>query len=306
MQRQLSSKDLLEVGYVGNRGVHLSATDDFNDPTPGPGTIQARRPYTQWSNITFQSQDQSNHYDALQTKFDHRFSHGFNVLVSYTFSKWLSYTQTPQAGGNTGYEYARSPYDIPQNLAVSGTVDLPIGHGRKFLSNSNGFVNAFLGGWQAQSIDVLRSGVPYTPVVSSDIANTGVGSQRPDPSLVSTPNYTKTLNSWFDKGRYITASHFANGTVGGGNRIGTDVYRYGQVRANTLRADLYRQFDASLFKNFALPRESTLSFRAEVFNLPNTPSFSAPNATIDATGGGQVTSTSNNQRNLQFALKYNF
>lgn len=49
-----------------------------------------------------------------------------------------------------------------------------------------------------------------------------------------------------------------------------------------------------------------MSFRAEFFNLLNMPSFSAPNATIDATAGGQVTSTSNHQRNLQFALKYNF
>lgn len=228
------------------------------------------------------------------------------MLVSYTFSKWLSYTQTPAVGGNTGYEYARSPYDTPHNLAASGTVELPVGRGRKFLSHSNGLVNSLLGGWQAQSIAVLRSGTPYTPVVSSDVANTGVGGQRPDLSPAATPGYQKTLSSWFDKGRYITASHFANGTVGGGARTGTDVYRYGQVRANTLRADLYRQFDASIFKKFSLPRESTLSFRAEFFNLPNTPSFSAPNATIDATAGGKVTSTSNTQRNLQFALKYNF
>ena len=181
-----------------------------------------------------------------------------------------------------------------------------MGRGHKYLSKSNGFVNAALGGWQLQSLNILRSGTPYTPVVSSDVANTGVGGQRPDLSLTSTPGYVQTLSSWFDKGRYIRADRVANGALNGGARSGNDVYRYGQVRANTLRADVYRQFDASIFKNFALPHESTMSFRAEFFNLPNTPSFGAPNATIDATAGGQITTTSNNSRNLQFALKYNF
>jgi len=143
-------------------------------------------------------------------------------------------------------------------------------------------------------------------VVSGDIANTGVGGQRPDLSGVSTPGYTKTLSSWFDKGKYIVANRAANGTVGGAARTGNDVYRYGQVRANTLRSDLYRQFDASIFKNFNMPHESTLSFRAEVFNVPNTPSFGAPNSTIDTAAAGTVTTTSNNSRNLQFALKYIF
>ena len=307
VQRQLSSKDVFEIGYVGNRGVHLNSTNDINFPlAPGPGSIQSRRPYTQWSNITYQTQDLSNHYDSLQTKFDHRFSHGFNVLVAYTFSKYLTYNQAPALGGNTSYEYALSAFDIPHNLAISGTVQLPVGRGRKFLGNSNHLVDSVVGGWQLQTINILRSGTPYTPVVSGDIANTGVGGQRPDLSLVSTPNYTRTLSSWFDKGRYIVASRAPNGAVGGAARSGNDVYRYGQVRANTLRSDVYRQFDASVFKNFALPGESTLSFRAEFFNLPNTPSFSAPNATIDAAAGGQVTNTSTNSRNLQFALKYNF
>jgi hypothetical protein len=306
VQRQISNKDVFEIGYVANRGIHLSASNSFNDPAPGPGTIQTRRPYTQWSGISFQTQDMSNNYNSLQTKFDHRFSHGFNVLVAYTFSKWLQYVQTPALGGVQGYEYALSASDTPHNVAISGTVQVPVGRGRKYLNHTNGLVNAVLGGWQLQTINIMRSGTPYTPVVSGDIANTGVGGQRPDLSGVSTPGYTKTLSSWFDKGRYVVANRVANGTVGGGARTGNDVYRYGQVRSNTLRSDMYRQFDASVFKNFPMPHEGTLSFRAEFFNLPNTPSFSAPNATIDAAAGGVITNTSNNSRNLQFALKYNF
>ena len=78
------------------------------------------------------------------------------------------------------------------------------------------------------------------------------------------------------------------------------------MRANTLRADVGRQFDASLFKNFALPNESTLSFRAEFFNLPNIVTFAAPSTNIDSAAGGQITATGNTPRQIQFALKYNF
>lgn len=68
----------------------------------------------------------------------------------------------------------------------------------------------------------------------------------------------------------------------------------------------YRQFDASVFKDFHLGCESILQFRTEFFNLSNTTSFNAPNATINTSSGGQVTSTSVPSREIQFALKYNF
>jgi hypothetical protein len=292
IQHQFSEHDLLEIGYVGNRGVHLSSTNDANVPaTPGPGAIQQRRPYPLWSGITYQTQDMTNRYHSLQAKFEHRFSHNFNILAAYTWSKVMQYNQSSALGGNTAYEYALAPFDVPHNLAVSGSYLLPIGRDRKFLNNKNSFVDAVIGGWQAQTILVVRSGTPYTPVISSDRANTGVASQRPNlsPAGCST-NFQRTLVNWFDKSCYVVAP----------------VYTYGQVRANTLRSGTYNQFDGSIFKNFSLPRESTLSFRAEFFNFPNTTSFNAPNATIDATAGGQVTSTSNTQRTIQFALKYNF
>jgi hypothetical protein len=293
VQHQFSDHDVLEIGYVGNRGVHLSATNDANVPlVPGPGAIQARRPYPLWSGIAYQTQDMSNHYDSLQAKFEHRFSYGFGGLVAYTYSKVLQYNQSSVLGGNTAYEYALAPFDVPHNVAISGSYQLPFGRNRKYLNSTNGFVDAFVGGWQAQTILVVRSGTPYTPLISSDRANTGVGSQRPNLNPAGgNPNFQRSLSAWFDRSRYVVAP----------------IYTYGQVRANTLRADTYNQFDASVFKNFSLPGESTLSFRAEFFNFPNTVSFNAPsNVTIDSAAAGQVTSTSNSQRSIQFALKYNF
>lgn len=291
VQQQLGAKTVFDLAYVGNHGVHLQSANDFNDPTPATGAIQARRPYQPWGAITYQSQDTGTTYQSLQAKLEHRAGNGLTGLVSYTWSKFLQSNQSPAVGGNAGYERTYSPFNTPQNVAMSGTYELPVGRGRKYLANSNRVVNAALGGWQVQTIIVLRSGTPYTPVISSDRANTGVGGQRPNLNpLGGSPIFNKTLNSWFDKTKYVVAPQ----------------YTYGQIRANTLQSDAFRQYDASVFKSFALPGESTLSFRAEFFNLPNTNSFTAPGSTIDASSGGVVTSTSIPSRDIQFALKYNF
>jgi hypothetical protein len=291
IQRQLSSRDVFDIGYVGNRSVHLNSNNDFNDPAPGPGNIQARRPYQPWGTIQFNTQDMSQNYSSLQTKFEHRFSHQFMFLTSYTWSKLLMYSQSPPLGGNVGYEYTYSPYDVPHQVAMSGIYALPVGTGKMFLSNSNVFVNEILGGWQAQTIIVLRSGTPFTPVIGGDRANTGVGSQRPNLNPAGcSASFQRSIKTWFDRGCYVDAP----------------VNSYGTVLANTLRADVGRQFDASLFKNFAMPNESTLSFRAEFFNVPNLTTFAAPNANIDSTSGGQITAQGNSPRQIQFALKYSF
>jgi hypothetical protein len=291
VQQQLSPKTVFDVAYVGNHGLHLQATDDFNDPSPAAGAVQGRRPFQPWGAITFQSQDLGTTYQALQAKLERRVSDGITGLISYTWSKFMQSNQSPALGGNIGYERTYSPFNTPQNLAISGSYQLPVGRGRKYMANSGHFVDAVLGGWQVQTIIVLRSGTPYTPIVSTDRANTGVGSQRPNLNPAGgSPTFHKSLSSWFDKTAYVVAPQFT----------------YGQVKAFTLQSDAFRQYDASIFKNFALPGESVLSFRVEFFNLPNTTSFNAPSSTIDASSCCTVTATSIPSRDIQLALKYNF
>jgi hypothetical protein len=286
IQQQLSPKTVADINYVGNLGLHLQGTDDFNDPSPAAGAIQARRPHQPWGSITFESQDLGTTYQSLQAKIEHRTGNGFTGLISYTWSKFMQSNQSPALGGNLGYERTYSPFNTPQNLAMSGTYELPFGRNRTFIANANRFVDSVLGGWQVQTIIVLRSGTPYTPIVGSDVANTGIGNQRPNlnPSGGS-PTFKKSLTKWF---------------------VAAAQYNYGQVKAYTLQSDAFRQYDASIFKNFTLPGESVLSFRAEFFNLPNTNSFNAPGATITSSSCCAVTSTSIPSRDIQFALKYNF
>jgi hypothetical protein len=295
IERQLTDKSFIDVAYVANHALHLQSTDSFNTPPPAAsGSIQSRRPYQPWGSMTYQSQDQSAVYQSLQAKWQQRMNHGLAAMVSYTYSKFLQKTQTPQAGGDWAYERTYSPFDVPQNLAISGTYMLPVGRGRQLLSNANGVTNSILGGWQIQTIIILRSGIPFTPIVGSDVANTGIGNQRPNLSGKSDPNFVKSLSTWFDRTRYAAATP-VNG-----------VPQYGTVKGNTLRSDMWRQYDASIFKNFSMPGETKLSFRAEAFNLPNTTSFAAPGATVTSSTCCAVTATSTASRDIQFALKYDF
>jgi hypothetical protein len=291
IERQLTDKTLLEVAYVANHALHLQSSNSYNTPTPASGAIQARRPYQPWGSMTMQSQDNGATYQSLQAKWQHRMSNGLAAMVSYTWSKFLNIAQTPAAGGDGAYEHTYSQFDVPQNLAISGTYMLPIGKSKQFMSNANGVTDAIFGGWQIQTITILHSGTPYTPIVGSDVANTGIGSQRPNlnPNGGSS-SFKQSLSKWFDPTLYTAAPALT----------------YGTVKGYTLRSDMRRQFDASIFKNFNMPGETKMSFRAEAFNISNTTSFNAPGSTITSSTCCAITSTSTNPRDIQFALKYDF
>jgi hypothetical protein len=293
VQDQLMKNLSLTVAYVGNKTTHaqlISVPD--NVPDPGPGAIQSRRPYQQWSQFFIGNTNGNANYHALQVTLERRFSAGYQLLASYAFSKCLD--QGSNQGGPITVSFlsanrAVCDYNIPNTLTVSSLYELPFGRGRSFLSNANGFVDALLGGWQLAGILTARSGLPFTPVISGDQANTGVGSQRPtlvgDPSAVN-----QTVSSWFNPNAFTTPTR----------------YTYGNSGRNILTADALIQLDMTLEKRFKLFESSQLEFRAEAFNLLNRPTFNAPNATIGSASAGVVTSTLNANRILQLALKLYF
>ncbi|MDQ2945351.1 MAG: carboxypeptidase-like regulatory domain-containing protein, partial [Acidobacteriota bacterium] len=289
VQRQLPFDSVLEVDYVGNKGSNLYDGNPINNPPAGPGAIQARRPYPLFGGITYNGQDTSTHYNALQAKFQKRFSAGVWYLVSYTWSKNITVGNVPAVGGNYAYESALSGSDIPQNLTASAGFELPFGRGKRFLSNANLFATGLLGGWQLQGITVLRSGRPFTPTISRDVSNTGIGGQRPNRSGSGKLDHP-TIANWFDKTAFSVPANFT----------------YGNSGANILREDRFKNLDLSLFKQFQINERARIQFRAEAFNLTNTASFAGPGTNIDTASGGLVTSTISAPRNVQFGLKLNF
>jgi hypothetical protein len=289
VQQALFERMSVELNYVGTKGSNQQQAEPINIPDPGPGNIQARRPYPRFGNVSIHSQALSTEYHALQAKLQKRVSGGVWYLASYTFSKSRTTAPAPEIGGNFTYDTGPSSFDIPHLLAVSFGSELPFGSGKRFLGGAGGLANALVGGWQAQGIINFRSGLAFTPTISRDVANTGVGSQRPN-RIGSGEAQNPTLDAWFDKSAFVEPAQFTYGTSG----------------RNILRGDHQWNVDASLFKKFAVNGSSTIEFRAEAFNLLNSVYFSLPNTAIDTAAGGRVTSTSNRSRQLQFGLKYLF
>ena len=289
VQRQLAKSFVVDFEYVGNKGTHLAGSDGFNIPDPGPGGVQARRPYPRFASFNYFANDISSTYHALQGKLEKRLSNGLWFLTSYTFSKSLWSINTPAAGGRYRFEKGPSEFQVPHSFSHSFGYALPFGRGKAIANNVNRVADAFIGGWQMQGIFLFRSGVPFTPSLSRDVANTGVGGQRPN-RIASGVSDNPTLERWFDPTAFVAASNFT----------------YGNSGLRILSPDILRTVDFSLFKQFTITERSKVQFRFEAFNLPNTPSFAAPNSTIDTSTVGRITSTATGPRQMQLALKFTF
>jgi hypothetical protein len=287
-QQELLARTSLEVNYVGTKGSNQQQAEQINIPPAGPGAIQARRPYPRFGTLSMHTQALSSEYHALQAKLQKRASNGYWYIVSYTFSKSLTTAPAPEIGGNFTYDTGSASFDIPHLLSTSFGAELPFGKGKHFLGSAGNVANALVGGWQAQSIITFRSGLPFTPTVSRDVANIGIGSQRPN-RIGSGKLDNPTIDVWFDKTAFVTPADFTFGNSG----------------RNILRGDHVWNVDASLFKKFEVGAKR-FEFRAEAFNLLNSVYFALPNTNIDIAAGGRVTATSNQARQMQFALKYIF
>jgi len=304
IQHQLTQSTSLDLSYVGNKTTHLNQNIGINDPNPGPGAIQTRRPFAQWGAFTYPVFSENANYNAFQAKFESRNWHGLNTLISYSWSKCID--SGSLQGGTTLLLLSsnRGPcdYDLPQSFTGSVNYPLPFGKGRQFASNAPGFVNQIIGGWEIASIVTLRSGQPFTPLISSDTANTGVSSQRPNvngaPIMVGQPT------CWF----YVSANSACSSFVSGVANTFTvpATFTYGNGGRNTLRADSLKQVDFTLLKMFPITERTALQFRAEMFNILNHPVFAIPTNTINNSSGGQVSSTLNSARIIQLALKLSF
>jgi hypothetical protein len=275
-----------------------------NDPLPGPGAIQNRRPYPQWGTFIFAEFQGNANYNALQAKYEARNWHGLTSLLSYAWSKCID-TGTTQ-GGTTllllnSYR-APCDYDLRQAFAGSFDYALPFGNGRQFLSGAHGIVNQIIGGWEMAGVVTLRTGLPFTPVVNGDNANTGVSNQPP--TVIGTPTYVGQPSCWF----YVAANPSCVSLAPNATSAFAvpAQYTYGDGARNILRANGLKQVDFTMMKVFPIRERTNLQFRAEMFNILNHPTFSAPSTAINNSSGGQVGTTLNAARIIQLALKLQF
>jgi hypothetical protein len=319
VQWQIRNNLSMEVAYVGNRSVHtqlISVPDNIPQPgvtviTPdgvkhGPAdSIQSRRPYPQWGAFFLGLTNGSGSYNALQAKIEKRYDNGFQLLGSYAYSKCLDNGTSQSAPPTVGLyrlNYGVCDIDLRHVLTVSSVYALPFGKGRMFMNHSNAIVNGAFGGWEVAGIFTARSGLPYTPVVGSDVANTGISNQRPVRRGV--PLQPRLPNCWF----YDSA----NAKCQNADPNGTDAfasapqYAYGDSGRNILFGDGLVQLDATLKKVFQIHEALNTELRLEAFNVANHTTFANPGATIGTSSTGVVSSTLNSNRTLQAAIKVNF
>ncbi|HEX5482017.1 MAG TPA: TonB-dependent receptor [Terriglobia bacterium] len=310
VQRQLTQSLMAEVDYMGSRGKNLPDFVNANDPPPGnpnpvgsdlnprPEVIYAPTLGAMSNNVNLASSN----YNALVLKVNKNFSHGLNFLANYTWSHLL---QTP---GGEGYGNSTSPQDpncrmcdygvsgnsYPSIFTAAWTYDLPAGHGRRFLSNANGVVNAVLGGWELSGIAHYHSGYYYGIGLNFDAANVGARGN------VDRPNYVGGVACISNPNQPDATEGFINPAA-----FAVPVLAFGNLGRNTCVGPSFYNIDLGLYKNFEIREgKEHFQFRSEFFNLPNTHSFSGIRSTLGNPGFGQATGTQQDARIIQFGLKF--
>jgi hypothetical protein len=274
VERELTSVLALHMAYVGTRGENVTAVvskGGFSDPN-----IKDR--LTTIANLA------SSKYDSLQVKMNLRPWHGLSYLTSYTFGKAINdspgpfpgpggnFKNTPTDPNNLLLDRGLADYDVKHRFTFAGTYDIQLFRGL------TGLPRHILNGWQINSIVTLQSGTPFSVFDDDGRA-----------ALIGNPHLKNpTTNRFFNIAAFEATKTNPSGR-------------------NILRGPKYTNIDASVFRRFTLRERTQLEFRAEAFNLFNTPHYNLP--VITGFGGdfGRIISTRNNsERQIQLGLRLTF
>ncbi len=314
VQRELPGAWLLDLAYVGTRGLHLVRETDPNQPQPDPVTQTAPRRYSNFSGFSYTESSGSSIYHGLQCKVERHYSSGLAFLGAYTYSKSIDTNSTPfgtdrnenfpQNSRNLASEKALSDFDFRHRLSVAYVYDLPIGNTRWKAQNPR--VNSLIEGWELSGIVTAQSGPPFTPQISGNISQadeeeiTGQGHPTDRPNLAGSNLYPArpTPDQW------VLASAFSAPAP----------FTFGNAGRNILSGPGLASWDFSLIRKFRLLEAKTLEFRAEMFNIFNRANFDIPQRDVASPSFGKIFNTvqplaglasggPGDPREIQFALK---
>lgn len=320
IEQQLGKNSVFQLAYVGTHGVHLSYIYNLNQATEpldsnfGPAPNYGRPYFSTVPNIAA-IRTNSNIADSithqLQAKFEKRFSSSWSVLNAYTWQHTIGQTAEnewagPQNVNNLRAERGDQDPDFRNQFSSAWSYTLPFGPGQRYF-HGTGRMRYIAGGWQSQGILSLYSGEAFTPSLSYDPTNTSSGAPRPDvvgnpynffnATNFGCPSNHQSIVCWFNPTAYAIPQ------LAPGQTFAT---LFGDAGVGTLRGPAQYNLDASVFKNFTLPRAMDLQFRAEVFNVLNTPEFGIPDSQVDTSQAGSISATVHSSRQIQFAFKLNF
>jgi hypothetical protein len=294
IEHQLTQSMLLEINYQGAKGTHLTSFLSTNDPPPGPGDPNLRRPYPEAGALSELKMIGTSKYHGLTAKAEQRLWKGLSYIASYAWQKSIDLNSqfggtSPQDNQNIRASMGPSDFDQTHVFNTGYTYTLPD-------FGLRGVARHLLGGWQTTGIWTLETGRPFTVGLQSDIANVGARGNFQRANLVGDPfpdGWTKTYGPG---GLYFNPAAFAN----------PPLYTFGNLGRNSLRGPGFKNFDIGIFKNFTVSERVRIQYRAEAFNAFNHVNFSNPGATLGTPTFGRSTGTQNPQRSIQMGLKLYF
>jgi hypothetical protein len=283
VQRTLVANTVASVAYVGTNTAHrrLGAVS-INQPQPGPGALNPRRLFPDYSDISMDIPIGTNNYQGLELKFERRFTRGFSLLSGYTWSHTMA-GDISQDNTVWAPEKARSPEDLRHRFFTASVWDLPFGKG-------SGPWSHVLRGWQLSPIFTAQTGLPFTPGVAGNPANT-TGGIRPDRLRDGNlPRDQRSPDRWFDVQAFAVPAAF----------------RFGNSGNFILNGPGLVNLDANIARSFRLTERFRLDFRGEFFNMLNEAQFLFPGATVNQPTAGIISQTATSARQIQFGLKFIF
>ncbi|MBL8179683.1 MAG: TonB-dependent receptor [Bryobacterales bacterium] len=338
IQRQLPGKLALEAAYVGNKGSKLTdgplgpqlnqlAVEQMalgnqllqtvpnpfqpfvrTGPLSQPRVTQAQllRPYPQFLALyNFRPALGSSIYHGFQARAEKRYSSGLTLLASLTTGKLIEDTSqtvgflgaapTHQNVYNRRASRSLASQDISRRLVFSYVYDLPFGRGKSLASTMPKAIDAIVGHWQINGILTLSTGIPLAIATAQNNSQSFSATQYPNvngssAAIDGSRSTNDKLARWFDTSVFSQPAPF---TFGSGPRVLPDV-----------RADGTRSMDFSLFKDIPIREAMRVQFRAEFFNLTNTPNFAPPGQAFGNPAFGIVNAQFNTPRQLQLGLKF--
>lgn len=280
---------IASAGYVATRSTRQSSRIEANwsDLGTGNGGRQLRLRYGRNANTLFWGSLGTPKYDSLQVKVTRRSRVGHTLNIAYTWGHGRGYT----AEGSTAQPRVRHPayyrlnygslnQDIRHNLVISNTYELPFGRGKSFAQS--GAAAAVLGGWQINVLASLYTGRPTTPTAPTGSHNSRPSGQFAD--CLAPPRKIGSPDEWWD------ISTLADPEDQGGTP------RFGTCGSNILRGPGLINADMGIFRRFQPTERLSVQFRAEAFNVTNTPHFATPTASISSSNFGVVTGMANTGR----------
>jgi trimeric autotransporter adhesin len=287
IQAQLSQLYVLNVSYNGSKGTGL---DIYRSP----------RRSSNASSFIYQTNGGSSIYHGMTVQFSRRYSRGFNITNSYTFSKSIDdvsggSSSVAQNDTNLAAERALSNQDRRHNFQTNLMYELPIGKNRKFFATASAKLLNIIAGWSFNGSFMLSSGTPLTARYASSNGSTSgtalYNSLRPDVTgvAISIPRGDRTVQEFFNTAAFSIPSG-----------------EFGNAGRNTITGPGTNMVNLSLRKSFQLDENRRrLDVSCQVQNLLNHPNWSSVSTTVNTLNFGQVTGV-RQMRSITTTLRIRF